>query len=429
MPLSLVDKGLGMTKAQLGRGLILALSAALLPLAVVSAPALAISLVLLVVASLLGAGTPWGLRPQWRDPLLLAALAFLAWAGATAIWSLSPADTLLRLAKLAWIVAAFWVVLYAGAATEKSVPGSQRLFEVFALGTIAAVVLVAVERASQGWFFEALSLDQPHPDPDIEATRVYKGVAALVVVSWFLLPQMLARFGRPLTLAVVSALGLLVLWAGSRSAALAFGAAALSYALAWRFDRRFLAALRIGAVGMVLLLPAAGLFGHGPFVSAISAAASTGLEVSGSAAHRAYIYDFVVRAIWQRPVVGWGLEAASALPDAEQVVPSLDRNLLPSHPHNSVLEVWVETGAIGAILGAVLLWFILRRIENALPRRDARAAAVAAFTAFFVISLLSFSLWATWWLSLAVFAGFLCRFVNGERRPAREANGRPGPMS
>ena len=283
--------------------------------------------------------------------LLLSGLAFLAWAGVTTIWSLSPEATLLRLAKLAWIVAALWVVLRPGVVREVSAPGSRGLFEALALGAIAAMVLVAIERASGGWLFEILDLDQPHPDPDIEATRVYKGVAALVVVSWILLPCMLARFGRWLSLAAVAGLALLVFVAGSRSAALAFGAAALSCALTWRFDRRFLAALRVGAVGVVLLLPAAGLFGHGPFVSVISTAASSGLEVSESGLHRAYIYDFVVGSIWQRPVLGWGLDAASALPGAEEVVPSLDRSLLPSHPHNAVLEVWVETGAIGAISG------------------------------------------------------------------------------
>ena len=387
-----------MTRGQLSQGLILGLSAALLPLAVVSGPSPAVSLVLLVIASLLGAGIAWPRERQWRDPLLLAVLIFIAWAGTTAIWSLSPAASLLRLAKLAWIVAAFWLVLRAGAA-EAAGPTPRRLFEVCAFGAIAAMALVVIERGSDGRFFELLGLYPPHPDSDIEAARVFKGVAALVVVSWCLLPQVLARCGRGFALAAVSALGLLVLWAGSLSAALAFGAAALSCALSWRFDKRFLAVLRIGALGVVLLLPAAGLSGQGPFVSAISTAVSKGLGASGSVLHRAYIYDFVIDSIWQRPLFGWGFDAASVLPGAEEVIPPLNRDLLPSHPHNAVLEIWVETGAVGAVLGALVLWVVLRRIENGLPHRTDRAAAAAGFTAFFVISLLSFSLWATWWLS------------------------------
>ena len=248
----------------------------------------------------------------------------------------------------------------------------------------------------------------------------------MVVISWCLLPQLLARYGRGLCLSAFSALALLVLWAGSLSSVLAFGAAVLSFALAWRFGRRFLDAMRIGVVALVLLLPAAGLTGQAPVVDAVSAVDSAGLTVPGSGLHRAYIYDFVLNSIWRRPLIGWGVDAASLLPGAEEVIPSLQRNLLPSHPHNAVLEVWVETGMVGAVLGAVLLWLVLGRVESGLPGRAECASALAAFAAYFVIGLLSFSLWATWWLSLAVIAGFLFRALNGGEAPGREAARTPG---
>ena len=214
------------------------------------------------------------------------------------------------------------------------------------------------------------------------------------------------------------ALGILVLWAGSLSAVLAFAMAALCFALSCRFGRRFLAVLRIGAVSLVLLLPVVDLSGPSPFVKAVSSADSAGLAVPGSALHRAHIYDFVLESIWQRPVIGWGLDASSLMPGVEKVIPSLDRTLLPSHPHNGVLEVWAETGAVGAVLGASLVWLILGRIGSGFPDRAATAAAVAAFAAYLVIGLLSFSLWATWWLSLAVLAGFLFRAVGSDPRRA-----------
>jgi O-antigen ligase len=329
------------------------------------------------------------------------------------LWSLSPSESLLRLAKLAWILAAAWILLRVRA--EAVVPAPHRLFRALVLGTVVAALLVAVERASTGWFFEALGLHQPHPDPNIEATRVFKGIGVLVVVSWCLVPGLLARYGRTLCVAGGAALGGLVLWAASLSVTLAFGAACLAYLLSWAFGDRFLAVLRIAVVSLVLLLPAVGLFRAAPFVDAVSAAESAGLTVPGSGLHRAYIYDFVLERIWQRPLLGWGLESSSLLPGADHVVPALQRRLLPSHPHNAVLEVWVETGAVGAGLIAALLWLCLRSIEGRFTGRPERAAALAAFTAFFAISMLSFSLWATWWLSTAVVAAFLVRALAGGR--------------
>ncbi len=396
-----------MTKADLSRNLQLVISAALLPLAVVAGPSAALVLALMAAVSLLGSGTPWQIGIFRQSPLLLVGLASLAWAGATVLWSLSPQESLLRLAKLAWILAAAWILLRAEAAAV--VPPPQALFRALVLGTVVAAVLVAVERASAGWFFEALGLRQAHPDPNIEATRVFKGIGVLLVVTWCLAPRLLARHGRTLCLAAMAALGGLALWAGSLSATLAFGAAGLAYLLSWVFGDRFLAVLRITVVSLVLLLPAAGLFRTAPFVDAVSAARSAGLAVPESGLHRAYIYDFVLERIWQRPLLGWGLEASSLLPGEETIIPALQRSLLPSHPHNAVLEIWVELGAIGAGLAAALLWLGLRGIEERITVRPERAAALASVTAFFAISMLSFSIWATWWLSTAVVAAFLVR--------------------
>ncbi len=414
-----------MTRRQLSRVLVLAASAALLPLAVLSGPSPAIVLVFLVLAGLLGQGIIWPLWAPQGDRLLPVLVVFLAWAGATSVWSLSPEASLLRLAKLAWIVAAVWLLLRAEAATADWSPGPERQLRALALGTAVAIALVAAERGSEGWFFEVLHLRQPHPDPNIEATRIFKGIAALVVVCWCLLPYLLTRHGPIRSSIAVCALGLLVLWAGSLSAVLAIVMAALGFVLTWRFGRRFLTAFRIGAVSLVLFLPALGLFGPSLFVKAVSSADSAGLAVPGSALHRAHIYDFVLGSIWQRPLLGWGLDASSLLPGAEEIIPSLDRNLLPSHPHNGVLEVWVETGAVGAVLGASLLWLVLGRIASGFPDRAAAAAAVAAVVAYVVIGLLSFSLWATWWLSLAVLASFLFRAVNSDPRRVPRAEQSP----
>jgi O-antigen ligase len=402
-----------MTKADLSRTLQLGIGAVVLPLAVVSGPSMTLSLGLLAAAGLLGSGVVWRSGTVRWDPLLIVGLAFLAWAGITALWSLSPSQSLARLAKLAWIFVAACYLLRAE--TLALGPAPQHLFRVLLPAAVAAAVIVSVERASSGWFLEALWLRQAHPDPYIEATRVFKGIGVLLVVSWCLVPEMLARCGRWACLAALAALAGLILWAGSIAAMAALAAASLVYLLSWRFGDRFPAVLRVLVVGWVLALPAAGLFTTAPVVDTLSAARSGGVAVPGSALHRAYIYDFVLERIWQRPVLGWGLESSSLLPGAETVIPVLQRVFLPSHPHNAVLEIWVELGAIGAALAAAFLWLGLRRIERRIASPPERAAALAAFTAFFVISMASFSLWATWWLSTAVVAVFLARSLAGRR--------------
>jgi O-antigen ligase len=73
--------------------------------------------------------------------------------------------------------------------------------------------------------------------------------------------------------------------------------------------------------------------------------------------------------------------------------------VLPSHPHNWILEIFAETGIIGgtAMLFAVVLQFaaMLRRYRTGGEGR--MLAALAASAAFFVSGLFNFSFWSAWW--------------------------------
>ncbi|WP_156995409.1 hypothetical protein [Elstera litoralis] len=124
--------------------------------------------------------------------------------------------------------------------------------------------------------------------------------------------------------------------------------------------------------------------------------------------------------IEQRPWTGWGLDAARRLgavaPDAP--VPSCAQStlgrdtvpLLPLHPHNGALQLWLELGLGGAALLPALL-LVLARPLGRLPRIE-RATGVAALAGASVPLLVSFGLWQGWWLSaLALFWGLSLVFL------------------
>ncbi|RYY91585.1 MAG: acyltransferase, partial [Alphaproteobacteria bacterium] len=71
--------------------------------------------------------------------------------------------------------------------------------------------------------------------------------------------------------------------------------------------------------------------------------------------------------------------------------------LIPNHPHNMLLQLWAETGLVGAALAAAVLVLVAWR----LPRPDALGPAmprVAAIIGGFCASLISFDLWnEAWW--------------------------------
>ena len=153
-----------------------------------------------------------------------------------------------------------------------------------------------------------------------------------------------------------------------------------------------------------------------------------------SALHRLYIWDFVVGRIADKPLLGWGLDAARRLPGGQDTV-TLGENCpgatpvigqkLPLHPHNAILQTWLELGAAGIILGFGGVIVTLGRLY-ARRRRVVAAVLVASSVAGTLVELVSYGVWQEWFLSALMLAGGVAALAlrqdelaaPPERRPA-----------
>jgi len=80
---------------------------------------------------------------------------------------------------------------------------------------------------------------------------------------------------------------------------------------------------------------------------------------------------------------------------------------IPLHPHNVVLQIWLELGIAGAIFLATLLFFLIKSIfgEN-LTKRD-RFAGIGILVTIFSINLISYGAWQNWWLGTQIMVIFI----------------------
>jgi len=126
-----------------------------------------------------------------------------------------------------------------------------------------------------------------------------------------------------------------------------------------------------------------------------------------SALHRIYIWDFVAGRIADKPLLGWGLDSARRMPGGQDTV-TLGENCpdatpvvgqkLPLHPHNAILQTWLELGAAGIVLGFGGLILTLGTIY-ARRRRVVAAVLVASSVAGTLVALVSYGVWQEWFLS------------------------------
>ncbi len=172
----------------------------------------------------------------------------------------------------------------------------------------------------------------------------------------------------------------------------------------------------ISMILIVLFLPITRLIHDSPFSFLRKLLENTGISIPPSALHRTYIYDFVLDKIIDNPFVGWGLGVSRYLPGSQNKILDLNRELIPLHPHNGVLEVWVELGVIGALGLSLVIWILMRGIKNRVQDRASAAVLAGASTGYMTIGLASYSIWSSWWMTTGILAASLCTTLFAHRK-------------
>jgi O-antigen ligase len=137
--------------------------------------------------------------------------------------------------------------------------------------------------------------------------------------------------------------------------------------------------------------------------------------IKASGWERVHIWHRFAEAVADRWLTGYGLQASRHMAEVRpiELLPSETFNPLGvGHTHNAVLQVWVELGAVGATLLAVILALVGRQIAS-LPAAS-RPFALATFASVFAIGYVSHGAWQIWWLAAIALAAVWMRVVARE---------------
>lgn len=109
------------------------------------------------------------------------------------------------------------------------------------------------------------------------------------------------------------------------------------------------------------------------------------------------IWRFAAARIHEKPFWGWGLDAARTF------APNI-----PLHTHDAAMQIWLELGAVGAMLACLFwCWIVLQIDRLEAFDRPLAAACAAAISAYLTIGALSFGVWQEWWLGLGALVAVL----------------------
>jgi O-antigen ligase len=309
---------------------------------------------------------------------------------ASALWSITPLRSLAVVARIGGLAVA-------GLSLVAAVPlvRSRSILLALAAGAAAGIMLAIAELATGGGISNLFFTRRFTP------TRINEAATVMAVLMMPLAATPLAGPWRipllVLGLATVATIGLLSGTTAKVALVLGVVVAGIVY-----LDHRRLA--RVGALLVALLVLTAPL--TLPRLAASDLLLKTAGEMKISASHRLLIWSFVGDRIAEKPLLGWGLDTSRAIPGGKELLQS-GQEKLPLHPHNASLQLWLELGLPGALLGALLLSGLFRMLAASdWPR--AYAAAVAGALSIALIGLLdSFSLWNESWQATLWYAAFV----------------------
>jgi len=378
--------------------MVLVLGAVLVILAPMAVYARLGTVLLLIIA--LGAqpnmaGIVTALRSISQNITVRIGAALALWAAVTLLWTPNPNPvTVLRV-----IMVPALGLLLVRALRDLPAPGADLVARWTMIGGVAMAALMAMEVWSGG-----LILAWTHPDeltapPDVWNIPIYATLARGAAIL------------APLLFAYA-----LLIYARTRSFLLSLGFAAVVFAVCFstNMDAAWVSLLG-GAVVFVVALVAprfalVGLFGSLILYTALAPVISAhfltldGVTDLGRAPWRGMeqrigIWHHVAGLVAERPILGYGFDAARALSLDKALVPGTNWPALPLHTHNAIMQIWLELGAAGIGLVIAMLAMTARALwpMTTQPLHLATTAATIATTT--IIALISFGIWQYWWLA------------------------------
>lgn len=356
-------------------------------------------------------------RP-WRrvgGPVAAVVAAMVAWAVISMIWTIEPHMGLYTVSRLVgYAIGGLILIAIAGSLDEA---GQRRLRLALVAGVTIALVMATVEvfwRGPGGMIFYSRN-----PWFDSYIPRLGRG---LTVSTILLVPAVAAawRCGYRAWAALLLVLAVPVV-AGAHTLSAKIGIAVIPviFLLSWWRPGWTGRAMSAALVVLVLAFP----------LMALTPTPQETFErfpwLPHSTHHRMTIWNFTALKLLEHPVKGWGIEAARSIPGGEDSLRlwsydadarnrgldtdyvGTDEQLMPLHPHSAPGQIWLELGAVGAVLLCVLLVLLVRSAMRGSNRIDSAVMTTVLACAFIVASV-SYGVWQSWWLGSLWFTAAFC---------------------
>lgn len=131
-------------------------------------------------------------------------------------------------------------------------------------------------------------------------------------------------------------------------------------------------------------------------------------SVPSSWEHRLHMWYFVHEQISMKPLIGYGFDSSRTFADTVTLNNDKTVTLISLHTHNAGLQIWLETGFVGALLACLTIILLFNPALSFVKQSKIHAFGLCGFLpAFTLVSSVSFGVWQFWWWGVLSF-GLAC---------------------
>lgn len=334
------------------------------------------------------------LVPLSHSTVSLIISGFLLWGLISCSWAPNGAAALTLWAKLVFLV--MGSVLAIRLFEEHPLPCPPMLLPT---SLVMGLLVVLEERFSHGLLITFLQQLLGNASYEYALTELNRAATVLALFIWPALVPLI-RKGRLLPAVLLVLLTVVVIISlKSLSAVMGVGAGMVVFLLVFRLQGRALTWLLVATFIAIILLPFV------MYLQDPAALAAHFPHLPESARHRLYIWDFASHKAMLHPWLGWGFNTSRVIPILPEDMLWGGNSPLPLHPHNSILQLWLELGIPGVLLFAGLIAALGSHIRIYAADRAYMAACTASLMAYFIIGLTAFGIWQEWWIASACLVG------------------------
>jgi O-antigen ligase len=355
----------------------------------------ALGSILLIPMAIYSLGTLWQLK-RWpfspKQRWHYAVLCLFVLGLASCFYASHPAVSL----RFFWQAAGIILLLVLFISALSRAAPHQLVAPALVLGTCVGLVLLAIQQLFSFSIIIWLNGDEP------EYWNVYlnRGRVVLTLIALVVIPVLLKTKARRWASLLLIATVPLILTGESGTASLALLLGITVYSACLLLGPRLVGGLFFGSVALLLAcLP----FIYGPLQNLLNTIAPLwGVETSFA---RLELWSILCQKILESPLIGYGFEGARQLALSTADTKFLTAHTQIYHPHNAILQIWIEFGAVGVALAHWGLWLGWRALTK-LPNQS-QTVILCCLASSVMVLLTGYDMWQPWLLCALIQSVFL----------------------